>query len=117
MATEPLQNLTEQSARVGAWVLSVASNPRTEVYSFDKGTGKGNGMKFECLLVSDNSEEYCLGQFRRKGKEPRRHEGVQRSGRTIQKGYCVEGEQTISRKEGQYISRLFTQSPYRHERI
>ena len=70
MATEPLQNLTEQSARVGTWVLSVASNPRTEVYSFDKGKGKGNGMKFECLLVSDNSEEYCLGQFRRKGKEP-----------------------------------------------
>ena len=67
---EPLQNLTEQSARVGAWVLSVASHPRTEVYSFTKGNGKGNGMKFECLLVSDNSDEYCLGQFRRKGKEP-----------------------------------------------
>ena len=52
------------------WVLSVASNPRTETYSFSKGNGKGNGMKFECLLVSDNSDEYCLGQVRRKGKEP-----------------------------------------------
>ena len=70
MATDPLQNLTEQSARIGTWLLSVASDPRTDVYSFSKGKGKSEGMKFECLLVSENSEEYCLCQFRRKGKEP-----------------------------------------------
>ena len=66
MATEPLQNLTEQSARVGTWLLSVATNPRPEEYTWGKGTGK----KFECLLVSEDSTEYCLGLFKRKGKEP-----------------------------------------------
>ena len=70
MATETLQNLTEQSARVGTFVLSAASRPRTENYSFSKGNGKGNDRKFECLIGSDKSEEYCLGQFKRKGKEP-----------------------------------------------
>ena len=70
MAAEPLQNPTEQSARIGTWLLSVASDPRTEVYSFSKGNGKSEGMKFECILVSDNSQEYCLCQFKRKSKEP-----------------------------------------------
>ena len=70
IAMEPLLNLSEQSARVGTWLLSVATHPRMEEYTYNKGTGKGSGKKFECLLVSDDSNTYCLGQFRRKGKEP-----------------------------------------------
>ena len=69
---EPLPNLSEQSARIGTWLLSVATHPRVEEYTYGKGTGKGKGKgkKFECLLVSDDSDAYCLGQFRKKGKEP-----------------------------------------------
>ena len=70
MAMEPLPNLSEQSARIGEWLLSAATDPRAEDYTYTKGTGKGNGKKFECLLVSGDSNAYCLGQFRRKGKEP-----------------------------------------------
>ncbi len=77
MATEPLENLTEQSARVGTWLLSVATTPRPEEYTYSKGAGKGSkgggkatGKKFECLLVSEDSSEYCLGLFQRRGKEP-----------------------------------------------
>ena len=61
---------SEHSGLPGTWLLSVASDPRTEVYSFSKGKGKSEGMKFECLLVSEDSEDYCLCQFKRKGKEP-----------------------------------------------
>ena len=70
MAMEPLPNLSEQSARIGTWLLSVATHPRVENYTYSKGAGKGSGQKFECLFVSEDSNAYCLGQFRRKGKEP-----------------------------------------------
>ena len=70
MAMEPLPNLSEQSARIGTWLLSVATHPRAEDYTYAKGAGKGSGKKLECLLVSDDSDAYCMGQFRRKGKEP-----------------------------------------------
>ena len=66
MAMEPLPNLSEQSARIGMWLLAVASDPRVEEYTYTKGTGKGKGKKFEVLLVSDDSDAYCLGQFRKK---------------------------------------------------
>ena len=70
MDTEPLGNLTEQSARVGAWLLSVVTAPRTEEYQWSRGNTTSSGKKFECLLVSEDSTEYCLGLFRKRGKEP-----------------------------------------------
>ena len=70
MVTEPLGNLTEQSARVGVWLLLVATEPRMEEYKWTKGNTTNDGKKFECLLVSEDSTQYCLGLFRRKGKEP-----------------------------------------------
>ena len=70
MATEPLQNLTEQSAGVGTWLLSIANVPRPVEYTWTKGSSKGTGKKLECLLVSEDSTQYCLGRYTRKGKEP-----------------------------------------------
>ena len=47
MVFEPLGNLTEQSARVGVWLLRVATAPRIEEYRWTKGnttnTGKVSG--------------------------------------------------------------------------
>ena len=106
MAAEPLQNLTEQSARVGMWVLSVASDPLKEVYSFSKGNGKGkgNGMKFECLLVSDNSDEYCLGQFRRKGKEPAATREFDEAIKKINKGTVWKVNKiSLAKKDKKYL--------------
>ena len=54
----------------GVLLLSVATDPRAEDYTYTRGTGKRYGKKFECLLVSSGSNAHCLGQFRRKGKEP-----------------------------------------------
>ena len=60
MAHEDLLNLSEQSARIGTWVLAVATEPRQEDYQYAKGQGKGSGKKFECLLVSSDSDAYCV---------------------------------------------------------
>ena len=70
MTTEPLGNLTDQSARVGPCLLSVATVPRTEEYKWNKGNVSITGNKFEFLLVSQDSTEYCSGVFRKRGKEP-----------------------------------------------
>ena len=70
MATEPLQNLTEQSARIGSWLLLVATKPRAQDYTWTRGSTTSSGRKIEVLLVSQDSTQYCLGQFTRKGKEP-----------------------------------------------
>ena len=69
MQVEPLPNLTEQSARVGMWQLSVATAPRSEEYKWTKGNANGTGKKFECVLVSEDSTQYCLGLFRKRGQE------------------------------------------------
>ena len=70
MATEPLGNLTDQSARVGTWLLSVATVPRTEEYKWTRGNITNTGKTFECLLVSEDSTEYGMGVFRNRCKEP-----------------------------------------------
>ena len=70
MQTEPLENLTEQSAGVGTWLLSVATVPRSEEYKWSKGNVSGTSKKFECLLVSEDSSLYCMGLFRKRGRDP-----------------------------------------------
>ena len=70
MQVAPLASLTQQSARVGTWLLSVATAPRSEENKWGKANASGTGKKFECLLVSEDSTESCLGVFRKRGKEP-----------------------------------------------
>ena len=70
METEPLAALSEQSARVGTWRLAVVSEPKAETYTWSKGAGGGEGKKFQVRLVSEESTVYCVGIFRRRGKEP-----------------------------------------------
>ena len=71
MATEPLRALTEQSAGVGAWMVRLATEPEESEYTWQKHTRSGKGRKLEFLLVSEDSEEYCMGTFKRMGKEPK----------------------------------------------
>ena len=48
---EPLPNLSEQSARIGTWLLSVATPPRVEEYTYGKGSGKGKGNSRKQILA------------------------------------------------------------------
>ena len=71
MATEPLQNLTEQSAGVGEWMLQIAGVPKDSEYEWAKGSKAGKGRKLVLLLVSEDSSKYCMGVYKRLGKEPK----------------------------------------------
>ena len=72
MDTEPLQHLTEQSAGVGNWMLTVVSEPHESEYTWNKGGDKhGTGRKLEYVLVSEDCTQYCEGVYKRIGKEPR----------------------------------------------
>ena len=65
MASEPLQNLTEQSARVGTWLLSVATDPRPEEYTWNEGTGKGHGKKLGAEIKESIAIQYRSGNVRK----------------------------------------------------
>ena len=86
MATEPLQNLTEQSAGVGTWLLSVVNVPQPKEYTWTKGSSQGTGKKLECLLVSEDSTQYCLGRYTRKGPEPQATQNFKAAAEKFKKG-------------------------------
>ena len=85
MATEPLRALTEQSAGVGAWLVRVATEPEDSLYTWQKQGRYGKGRKFELLLVSQDSEEYCKGTFKRMGKETKATQDFNAAKQTFKK--------------------------------
>lgn len=92
MATEPLQHLTEQSAGIGAWMLQVTGDPKDTEYTWNKNGKSGKGRKLEIILVSEESSEYCLGVYRRLGKEPKATQDFEASKKSTSKevsGKCL----------------------------
>ena len=71
MDAEPLQNLTEQSAGVGSWLVTCAMPPQEVTYTWNKGGRSGEGRKLQFLLVSQDGTQYCEGCYKRMGKEPK----------------------------------------------
>ena len=69
-ALQALAELTTQSAKIGQWMLRVCDAPYEHEYKY---TFKGKEMKgklFICCFVSKDASQYCIGKFKRKGKEP-----------------------------------------------
>ena len=77
MAAEPLQHLTEQSAGVCTWMLRIAQEPRDTEYSWKKNGKANTGRKLEFVLVSEDSTQYCVGLYKRSGKEPKASQDLQ----------------------------------------
>ena len=71
MEAEPLQNLTEQSAGVGRWLLTCTMAPQDIKYNWNKGGRSGEGRKLQWQLVSEDGTQYCEGSYTRRGKEPK----------------------------------------------
>ena len=86
MATEPLQHLTDKSASVGAWMVAIAMEPKEVTFTWNKNGKSGTGRKLECLLVSDDSTQYCEGLCRRQGKEPKANQDFDAMKQKFQKG-------------------------------
>ena len=111
MDTEPLGNLTDQSARVGTWLLSVATEPRTEEYKWTRGNTSNTGKKLECLLVPGDSTEYCLGLFRKRGKEPGATKEFTAAVANFTKGSIWKASKiTLAKAEPTYLGRPHPQS-------
>ena len=87
MATEPLQHLTDQSAGVCSWILKVAMEPQEVTYPFkNQKNERVEGRKLECLLVSEDSTQYCQGLYKRSGREPKATQDFESAKRKFQKG-------------------------------
>ena len=71
MEAEPLQNLTEQSAGVGSWLVTCVMPPQEVTYTWNKGGRSGEGRKLQFLLVSQDGTQYCEGCYKKSGKEPK----------------------------------------------
>ena len=86
MDTEPLQNLTEQSAGVGSWMLKVVNEPRDSTYEWNTEKRSGTGRKLEYLLLSEEASQYCEGVYKRMGKEPKATENLEQAKKKFQRG-------------------------------
>ena len=86
MDTEPLQHLTEQSAGVASWMLTLVKEPRDSEYKWNKGEKSGTGRKLECILVSEDGAQYCEGVYKRTGKEPQATENFQQAKKKFKQG-------------------------------
>ena len=67
---QSLAELTTQSAKIGQWTLRVCGEPYEHEYKFRQRGIDINGKVLHCRLVSEDSSQYCIGKFKRKGKEP-----------------------------------------------
>ena len=66
---QPLCELTLQSAAIGCWLLKVVETPRQWEYTYTWNGKQCEAKRFEVTLVSQESHAYCVGAFRRKGKD------------------------------------------------
>ena len=66
---QPLSELTLQSAAIGCWLFKVVETPRQWEYGYAWQGKQCEGKRFEVTLVSQEGHAYCVGAFRRKGKD------------------------------------------------
>ena len=67
---QALQELTAQSASIGRWLLKVFDVKEVDYDYTWQGEHK-KGKKVVMTLVSADSDQYCLGVIKKKGKEPK----------------------------------------------
>jgi hypothetical protein len=69
-ALQSLAELTAQSGKIGQWMLRVCGTPDEHEYKYTYQGKPTTGKVLVCHFVSTVSSQYCLGKFKRKGKEP-----------------------------------------------
>ena len=67
-------------------MVTVAVEPKEIAFTWNKNGKTGTGRKLECLLVSDDSIQYCEGIYRRQGKEPKATQDFDAMKQKFQKG-------------------------------
>ena len=69
-AFQSLTEMTTQSANIGRWMLRVCTPPEEQDFQYMLKGKQMTGKVFTCYFVSTDSSHYCLGKYRRAGKEP-----------------------------------------------
>ena len=67
---QSLPELTTQSAKIGRWMLRVCTPPEEQDFQYMLKSKQVTGKVFTCYFVSTDSSHYCLGKYKRRGKEP-----------------------------------------------
>ena len=79
MANEPaLQELTAHSASIGRWLLTICGDLREVEYVYTWRGETKTGKKVVATLVSADSDQYCLGMIKKKGKDPKASQDLTR---------------------------------------
>jgi len=72
MTSQPLPELTAQSAGVGMWTLLIADEPQTIDYTWKTRQGESReGKRMDVVLVSEDCTHYCQGVYKKIGAEPK----------------------------------------------
>ena len=66
---QPLSELTLQSAAIGTGLFKMVETPRQWGYTYTWNGKQCEAKRFEVTLVPRESHAYCVGAFRRKGKD------------------------------------------------
>ena len=66
-----LYELTPQSAKVGAWIVKIAEEPKEWEYNYNWGGKTNKGRRLEVMMVSPKAEWYCIGICVRRGDNPK----------------------------------------------
>ena len=104
MTTEPLQNLTEQSAKIGAWLLVVAYAPQKTTYTWQSKGKSGTGQRLDWVLVSPDCSTYCGGTFKKKGSEPQATQKFNQAEAKFKKGTIWKVTNvTLAKQNPKYI--------------
>ena len=61
-----LHELTSSTCGIGTWTLRVI-HPHVIEYTYMYQGKTCNGQKLECILLSEDSQSYCMGTVRRSG--------------------------------------------------
>ena len=69
-AVQSLTEMTTQSAKIGRWMLRVCTPPEEQEYQYQLRGKEMKGKVLTCCFVSTDSSHYCLGKYKRRGKEP-----------------------------------------------
>ena len=71
---QSLAEMTTQSAKIGRWLLRLWTPPDEEDYQYTMRGKTIQGKVLRCCFVSTDSTHYCIGKYKRKGKEPQASE-------------------------------------------
>ena len=90
-------------------MLQIAGVPKDSEYEWAKGSKAGKGRKLVLLLVSEDSSKYCMGLYKRLGKEPKATQDFEAAKKKYKKGSIWKASKVSLAKGESKVHWLFLQ--------